>query len=203
MGDKFMEILRRCLLVLVTITAASSGSAAVLNVDGGILTGATNVLVDGYVLLDVTFVEGTCAEVYGGCDDTSDFFFSSNADGARAASLALLDSVLIDSTAGNFDSEPELTRGCSFSGRCIVMTPFQIRNNSTLAEIVAADNYASTNTNVDQLGFPVRQPDAASQALDTWAVWTVSAEVPIPAAAWLFGSGLIGLLGIARRKKAA
>ena len=27
------------------------------------------------------------------------------------------------------------------------------------------------------------------------------AEVPIPAAAWLFGSGLIGLAGIARRKK--
>jgi hypothetical protein len=26
--------------------------------------------------------------------------------------------------------------------------------------------------------------------------------VPIPAAAWLFGSGLIGLIGIARKKKA-
>jgi len=25
--------------------------------------------------------------------------------------------------------------------------------------------------------------------------------VPIPAAAWLFGSGLLGLVGIARRKK--
>jgi hypothetical protein len=29
------------------------------------------------------------------------------------------------------------------------------------------------------------------------------AIVPIPAAAWLFGSGLLGLIGIARRKKAA
>jgi len=26
--------------------------------------------------------------------------------------------------------------------------------------------------------------------------------VPVPAAAWLFGSGLIGLLGVARQKKA-
>ena len=26
-------------------------------------------------------------------------------------------------------------------------------------------------------------------------------SVPVPAAAWLFGSGLIGLIGIARRKK--
>jgi hypothetical protein len=32
-------------------------------------------------------------------------------------------------------------------------------------------------------------------------VWTVSA-VPIPAAVWLFGSGLLGLIGIARRKAA-
>jgi len=30
---------------------------------------------------------------------------------------------------------------------------------------------------------------------------TVTSVVPIPAAAWLFGSGLLGLIGIARRKK--
>ena len=29
------------------------------------------------------------------------------------------------------------------------------------------------------------------------------AAVPVPAALWLFGSGLLGLIGIARRKKAA
>jgi len=32
---------------------------------------------------------------------------------------------------------------------------------------------------------------------------TAPAEVPVPAAVWLFGSGLIGLAGIARRRKAA
>jgi hypothetical protein len=31
----------------------------------------------------------------------------------------------------------------------------------------------------------------------------VVSPVPIPAAVWLFGSGLLGLIGIARRKKAA
>ena len=32
---------------------------------------------------------------------------------------------------------------------------------------------------------------------------SVASAVPIPAALWLFGSGLLGLIGIARRKKAA
>jgi len=30
---------------------------------------------------------------------------------------------------------------------------------------------------------------------------TGTPAVPVPAAVWLFGSGLIGLIGIARRKK--
>ena len=29
-----------------------------------------------------------------------------------------------------------------------------------------------------------------------------ASTVPVPAAVWLFGSGLVGLLGVARRKKA-
>lgn len=32
---------------------------------------------------------------------------------------------------------------------------------------------------------------------------TIAAAVPVPAAVWLFGSGLLGLVGMARRKKAA
>lgn len=31
----------------------------------------------------------------------------------------------------------------------------------------------------------------------------VPASVPVPAAAWLFGSGLLGLIGVARRKARA
>ena len=36
-----------------------------------------------------------------------------------------------------------------------------------------------------------------------WAVRGGTSAVPVPAAVWLFGSGLLGLIGIARRKKPA
>ena len=44
----------------------------------------------------------------------------------------------------------------------------------------------------------------ASSGVNT-GTWTVvpASVVPVPAAVWLFGSGLIGLIGLARRKKAA
>ena len=41
-----------------------------------------------------------------------------------------------------------------------------------------------------------------AQADAAFRTYSASAAVPIPAAVWLFGSGLIGLVGIARRKKA-
>lgn len=43
-----------------------------------------------------------------------------------------------------------------------------------------------------------------SSGLYTWAVYAGNVSpIPIPAAVWLFSSGIIGLIGIARRKKAA
>ena len=46
---------------------------------------------------------------------------------------------------------------------------------------------------------------ASSQddSFGTFLVREIPTSVPIPASAWLFGSGLLGLIGIARRKKAA
>ena len=47
---------------------------------------------------------------------------------------------------------------------------------------------ASSSTMLGQYGIEVRM--------------TEMPEIPIPAAVWLFGSGLLGLIGIARRRKA-
>lgn len=46
----------------------------------------------------------------------------------------------------------------------------------------------------------IQHPGSGNDAL--WSITQVSA-VPVPAAVWLFGSGLLGLVGIARGNRAA
>ncbi len=44
----------------------------------------------------------------------------------------------------------------------------------------------------------------ADRLVDTWSPYIITIDttaVPVPAAIWLFGSGLIGLIGVARRNK--
>jgi len=70
-------------------------------------------------------------------------------------------------------------------------------------------NYGGTVTTVDgdQLftSLPANNfigtDSSGGSILGTWDTSSFQTAVPIPAAVWLFGSGLLGLAGIARKKK--
>ncbi len=51
------------------------------------------------------------------------------------------------------------------------------------------------------LDFSLMLLDSSGSLWTEKALLPITQVVPVPAAAWLFGSGLIGLIGIARRKK--
>jgi hypothetical protein len=72
-------------------------------------------------------------------------------------------------------------------------------NNPSLGQIYD-QGLISTCTNTGNCSSGLVQTNAfISGSPGAWQVTTV----PVPAAAWLFGSGLLGLIGVARRKKAA
>jgi hypothetical protein len=55
----------------------------------------------------------------------------------------------------------------------------------------------------DALGATFSNSSDKISASYDWAYYYDPVAVPVPAAAWLFGSGLLGIIGIARRKQAA
>ncbi|HIF07614.1 MAG TPA: DUF1566 domain-containing protein, partial [Gemmatimonadetes bacterium] len=98
--------------------------AATLHVEGGQLLGAFGVDVGG-TLYDVEFVDGTCTDLFAGCDEAADFTFTTSS-AARAAGQALLDQVFVNSGLGLFDDDPTLTNGCSSADFCNPYTPYEL-----------------------------------------------------------------------------
>ena len=63
-----------------------------------------------------------------------------------------------------------------------MITAAMIGDNLTFGFVATSTNYNGSGVFYDNLNFD-------------------RVVVPVPAAVWLFGSGLLGLIGIARRKK--
>jgi hypothetical protein len=202
-----------CISVLF-LCYSSVSYGATLNINNGTLFGAFDVNVNG-ALYDVEFKDGTCIELYNGCDRRSDFIFSQPEDDGeygRQASTALLEQVFINSSLGAFDTNPVLTNGCNSSKECWVLTPIFMNTNS-LQTIVAVNTSLisndGSNLNNDHLLGHSRQKLFDSSAVNSlpntdkrvYAIWSPVSEVPVPTAVWLFSSGLIGLVGMRKKSK--
>lgn len=131
-------------VTLAASTIAAPCAAATLIADPDYtLRGASGVIVNGNTY-DVSFVDGTCAQVFGGCDSSSDFVFQTSGD-AIAAAQALFNQVFVDlpGTPQYYDGNPSRTAGCN-SSPCSVFIPFAVGSNTF--EFAAASNGSFENS---------------------------------------------------------
>ncbi len=203
-----MNVIKKIICVAIFLFYSSISISAVLNISNGQLIGASGVNVNGSSY-NVAFIDGTCADLFSGCDQNSDFTFSNPSnDGTLLgqAMTALLEQVIIDSSDGGFDSNPALTNGCNVAGGCQISTPLFVGGSTEFVAVIGAFNTTALEQGqvqfLDHLtaGTVVRNSIHPFPEFDqqVFAVWSPSA-VPVPAAVWLFGSGLIGLVGMKKR----
>lgn len=179
------------LTILLLLFTANTYAAMIVTDINGQLLGATGVKV-GSTFYDVEFVDGTCTGLFSGCDEPGDFIFNTE-DGALAAAEALLDQVFINSD--RYGLVPRLTNGCEFIPQCTVIIPYAVAAISPLRAAVAAaanrENLIADFTTTNQFSGTINTIQSADV---TYAVFTSVQPVPVPAAVWLFMSGLLGLV---------
>ncbi|TGD76047.1 hypothetical protein E4634_00395 [Mangrovimicrobium sediminis] len=193
--------MRKLLLLtsLILLFVGIPAQAATVQYDEtGRIVGALGVDVSG-VRYDVLFLEGSCVSLASGCDESSDFVFQSSSQ-ANAASWALINQVFIGGNLGPVDN----TYGCDDPAYCGAVSAYW--QDGTVGGSMASrqDQGGAIATGVSwfTLDSGYENLSSADYTYLTGAVWSV-ATVPVPAAAWLFGCGLLGLVLSSRPRPAA
>ncbi len=213
---KIISILRRstALAVLTVLGLFSSqvAAAVVLHVDGnGQLHGASGVKVG---TLNGTYSvkfnsSSLCSAVFSPCDQSGFTFL--NAIDAAAAAQALLDEVFVDSPAGEFDTRPELTKGCL--DECYFYTPY-VTLGDTVYAMMAFNWFVSVPVDMDivlgeivehgNLGPAVPVFSCGDSTICQWTLWEKDPSdpaLPEPGSLSLIGLAGAALIWSSRRRR--
>lgn len=172
------------LSIAATFLCAHVG-AATLTFNGDLISGVSGVQAFG-TTWNVTFNDGSANDVFG----TNPPF--SNVNDSLTASNALMTELEILAPAPPTNGFV----GCSSATGCYLISPYQINSTSVTGYAVLQDALGAYSL-ASIVGTP-----SSTYGTRSYVTWE-NAVVPIPAAIWLFGSGLLGLIGLSRRKQTA
>ena len=122
------------------------------------------------------------------------------------ASWALKNQVFDIPEWSSYSSMPNMTYGCEDIYGCTIFTPYSSgADNMGSAQYFNGDGLFFFDY-VNTCGNCYKADDTTNNPTTVYAIWEEAggaSPVPVPAAAWLFGSGLIGVIGLARKKARA
>lgn len=175
--------------------------AATLVTDGsGQLLGVDGVDVNG-TLYNVDFLEGSCYTFFAPCLSNDDLDFDITL--ALDASWALKEQAFDVPEWSLYTSNPSMTNGCEDLYGCTIFTAYSVNSDPMgNAQYFNGDGLFFFDT-VNTCGLCYRADDTTTNPTTVFAIWEEASgpsPVPVPAAAWLFGSALAGLRMLSQRK---
>lgn len=224
-GLKKSELIKPCLLTLSCCFSAASPAAIIINeIDydqAGIdyaefielfNTGTATVSLDNYV---IELINGTTSSSYRSIDLSG---FSIDTDGyfvvcGDATTVANCDHSFTTTNSWFQNGSPDavglfengsLIDSLSYEGELSPFTEGNVLtvndNNTDIVSISRIPNGLDSNDNDANYQLGCITPGSANIAGSGDCSLSSVSAVPLPAAVWLFGSGIIGLVGLARRK---
>lgn len=184
--------------LLVTIvnfaSIPSNAKAASLTADsGGQLTGANSLRSqDGKIIYHLEFKEGTCADIFEGCDGREDFSYDRY---TYAYTEFVFYGILLGDTT--YSSNPNEILGCEDSLTCEILNPYNITSSGEVEFYRVSIN--ADGSKIGSFGSLPSSYDTKNDPLRTWAAWT-PVVVPLPATFPMLAFGLGILSWFGRRK---
>jgi hypothetical protein len=181
------------LVLFVGSALAPAVAAPILQGTPTSLTGVDGLVVGGNTY-NATFVDGTCASVYGVCD-VAHFTFTTAANALDAASAILA------AIAGSYFDSNVGTVGCTLPTHCVMLIPYTIPATT----VVYASNALGPPL-VDGTFIGAGDPnfDLSLSSQLVYVVFSeVTTEVPEPLTLTIFGLGLTGAVAMRRRMRMA
>ena len=151
---------------------------------------------------DVVWLTGELSQIYG--NDVIDFPFPEQRDTTEEAANAIAQALQDEGTIGEIvapvpGGNPDLTTS-------FFSIPYQIEQFGLGGPEAAVWSVERQNNDAPFIWGPATEDTSFPPTTDTaWAIFTPTtppSAIPVPGAMWLFGSGLLGLVGVARRRNA-